>query len=342
MPAPESHDVTFLFTDIEGSTLLLQRLGSQYAHVLETHRALIARAIAEAGGRVVDQRGDEFFAAFPTADAAAGAAIAAQRALATHAWPDEGEVRVRMGVHSGRAQAVGDAYVGMAVHHAARICAAARGGEILSSADVAVDGAETVDLGEHVLKGIPQPTRLLRVLADGLQRAFPPIGGAGADGEVPLRVALADDSVLLREGIASLLEDEGFDVVGQSGTAEDLLTLVDEALPDVAIVDIRMPPTKTDEGLRAAREIRRRHPRTGVLLLSQYVDVENAVALFSADANGLGYLLKDRVADVDDFTDAVRRIAEGGTAIDVAILDELRAGVQSERERAVLALADAR
>jgi DNA-binding NarL/FixJ family response regulator len=149
-------------------------------------------------------------------------------------------------------------------------------------------------------------------------------------------VALADDSVLLREGIAALLEEAGFDVVGQAGTAEDLLTLIDEALPDVAIVDIRMPPTKTDEGLQAAREIRRRQPRIGVLILSSYIDVPTAVEVFEAEVTGIGYLLKERVADVDDFTAAVRRVAAGGTAIDPVILERVRAGGLTAGESTIL------
>ena len=150
-----------------------------------------------------------------------------------------------------------------------------------------------------------------------------------------MRVVVADDSVLLREGVAALLEEEGFDVVGQAGTAQDLLALVDEALPDIAIVDIRMPPTKTDEGIRATHEIKRRHPRTGVLLLSSYLDVKSAVELFAAQAVGIGYLLKERVADVDDFTEAVRKVAGGGTVLDVAILEVLRDGQESERALAL-------
>ena len=336
MPLVNATDVAFLFTDIEGSTLLLQQLGGGYASVLDAHRLIVSSAIADAGGRVVDRRGDEFFAAFDELDAAAAAAVAAQRALGAARWPAGVQLRVRMGVHSGRAQPVGDAFVGLAVHHASRICATARGTEILSSAPV--EGIEAIDLGEHALKGIPRPTRLYRLLADGLERHFPPLGSPHSPQRAALRVALADDSVLLREGIASLLEEEGFEIVGQSGTAEDLLLVVDESLPDLAIVDIRMPPTKTDEGIRAAHEIRRRHPSTGVLLLSQYVDVENALVLFSADASGLGYLLKDRIADIDDFTAAARRVADGGLAVDVEILAELRAGLGSERERALLEL----
>ncbi|HEX6763356.1 MAG TPA: response regulator [Gaiellaceae bacterium] len=317
-------DLTFLFTDIEGSTGLLQRLGTAYAAVLERHRQLIGGAVTANGGRVVDCRGDEFFAVFPDGAAAAAAAIAAQLALLDEPWPDDATLRVRMGLHRGRAQVVGDGYVGMAVHHAARVSATARGGEILASAaTVEGCGLDTVDLGEHRMKGVPHPTRLVRVVAEGLPSGFPELESSTGSADV-VRVALADDSVLLREGIARLLEEEGFDIVGQSGTAEDLLVLVDETLPDVAIVDIRMPPTKTDEGLRAAREIRSRHPHTGVLLLSQYVELEKAVELLDRDATGVGYLLKDRVADVEEFTRAIRRVADGGVSVDVEILEQLR------------------
>jgi len=335
-------EVTFLFTDIESSTGLLERLGADYAGVLLRHRELIEQAIEDADGVVVDCRGDEFFAAFATPRAGIDGAIAAQRAVVREPWPDGTVVRVRMGLHTGRAQRSGDGYVGLAVHHAARIAQTARGGEILVSRETLEGGGggDAVDLGEHALRGIPRPTRLYRIRGDGLPAEFPPLPGAKPE-QAPLRVALADDSVLLREGIAALLEEEGFDVVGQSGTAVELLELVDEELPDVAIVDIRMPPTKTDEGLRAARDIRRRHPETGVLLLSLYLQVEDALELFTGEARGLGYLLKDRVTDVDEFTAAVRRVAAGGTVLDVTIVDELRAGTPSERERAVLALVDA-
>ena len=138
-----------------------------------------------------------------------------------------------------------------------------------------------------------------------------------------LRVVLADDSVLLREGTARLLADAGFEVVGQAGDADELMLKVRSYSPDVAIVDIRMPPTHTDEGLRAAQAIRESHPGTGVLVLSQYVEAEYAMDLLSQSAEGVGYLLKDRVSDVDDFVAAVRRVAEGGSALDPAIVSRL-------------------
>ncbi len=131
------------------------------------------------------------------------------------------------------------------------------------------------------------------------------------------------DSVLLREGVARLLEEAGFEVVAQSGTAEDLLRHVAMHKPDVAVVDIRMPPTHTDEGLRAAREIRERYPDVGVLLLSQYVEPSYAMALLETSAEGVGYLLKDRVADLEQFGTAVRRVADGGSALDPAVVSEL-------------------
>src|SRR3954469_23118736 len=138
-----------------------------------------------------------------------------------------------------------------------------------------------------------------------------------------MKVAIAEDSVLLREGIVKLLESEGFDVAGQSGTADDLLLKVRSYKPDVAIVDIRMPPTHTDEGLRAAKEIREKYPETGVLVLSQYVEASYAMELLQDSAEGIGYLLKDRVANVEDFASAVRRVAEGGSALDPTVVSQL-------------------
>ena len=138
-----------------------------------------------------------------------------------------------------------------------------------------------------------------------------------------MRVLIADDETLLRDGLARLLEDAGLEVVGRCGDADALLRMVDARLPDVAIVDIRMPPTHTDEGLRAAQAIRESHPETGVLVLSQYVEAEYAMALLSQSAEGVGYLLKDRVSDVDDFVAAVRRVAEGGSALDPEVVSTL-------------------
>jgi DNA-binding NarL/FixJ family response regulator len=162
----------------------------------------------------------------------------------------------------------------------------------------------------------------------------------------PLRIVIAEDQVLLRAGLARLLADAGMEVVGQAGDAPDLLRKVAAHHPDVAIVDVQMPPDRTDDGLRAAIAIRRDHPGVGVLVLSQFSDERYALDLIGDDAGGVGYLLKDRVADLDAFADAVRRVAAGGSALDPQIVglmvgrrrkdDPLE--VLSPRERDVLAL----
>jgi DNA-binding NarL/FixJ family response regulator len=138
-----------------------------------------------------------------------------------------------------------------------------------------------------------------------------------------MRVVVAEDSVLLREGLVRLLEEVGFEVAAQAVDGDDLLRKVRAHRPDVAVVDVRMPPTQTDEGLRAAHEIRERLPETGVLVLSQYVEEAYARELLADNAAGLGYLLKDRVADVDAFADAVRRVGEGGSALDPEVVSQL-------------------
>jgi DNA-binding NarL/FixJ family response regulator len=162
-----------------------------------------------------------------------------------------------------------------------------------------------------------------------------------------LRLVIADDSLLLREGIARLLVEAGFDVVAQVGEPEALLAAIRDHKPDVAMIDIRMPPTHTDEGLKAAEAIRAEHgTEVGILVLSQYVETTFALRLVADGAGGVGYLLKDRIDDLDDFTDSIRRIARGGSVIDPEVVAQLvgrrRAKVPlddlTEREREVLAL----
>jgi DNA-binding NarL/FixJ family response regulator len=161
-----------------------------------------------------------------------------------------------------------------------------------------------------------------------------------------MQVAIAEDSVLLREGVARVLEDAGFDVVAQCENADELLLKVRSFPPKVVILDIRLPPTHKDEGLRAALEIRSSQPEVGVLVLSQYVEVGLALKLLSDSAEGVGYLLKDRISDVDEFVAAVRRVAEGGSALDPIIVSTLLARERPDdpisqltpREREVLEL----
>ena len=161
-----------------------------------------------------------------------------------------------------------------------------------------------------------------------------------------MRVVIAEDSVLLREGLVRLLEDRGYEVAAAVADADELLAAVAEHNPDVVVTDIRMPPTHTDEGLRAAAELRKHHPEVGVLVLSQYIETTYATALLAANAGGVGYLLKDRVADAAEFVSAVDRVAAGGTALDPEVVTKLmRASRQigglgglTPREREVLEL----
>jgi DNA-binding NarL/FixJ family response regulator/class 3 adenylate cyclase len=340
MPELPTGTVTFLFTDVEDSTGFVRELGDSYGAMIADHRRLVRGEVADRGGYEIDSRGDEFFLAFARAGDAIETAIAIQQKHESHGWPAERPVRVRMGIHTGEPAIEEGDYVGIDVHHVARLCSAGHGGQVLLSQATldAIEDVDVKDLGEHELRGLPQPERIFQLVRAGADNEFPPlrlVNGLGADAQAEpvgrsspkgagkLRVALADDAVLLREGIARLLSEAGFEVVGQSGTADDLLLKVRSYTPDVAVVDIRMPPTQTDEGLRAAQEIRTNHPEVGVLVLSQHVEPSYAMELLAESAEGVGYLLKDRVSDIDEFAAAVRRVAEGGSALDPSLVTQL-------------------
>jgi DNA-binding NarL/FixJ family response regulator/class 3 adenylate cyclase len=342
--------VTFVFTDIEDSTGLVLELGDDYARVIADHRRLVRSALEANKGCEVDSRGDEFFLAFASPQDAIDAARAIQEKHESHGWPQTRDVRVRIGIHTGRPAIEDDDYVGIDVHYVARLCAAGHGGQVLiSSATVdVVDGLPVRDLGSHALKGLQGAERIFQLERPGAASEFPALrlnDGAGTDAQAQpvgrevkkaperLRVTLAEDAVLLREGMARLLGEFGFEIVGQSGTAEDLMLKVRSYAPDVAIVDIRMPPTQTDEGLRAAREIRTKYPDVGVLVLSQHVEPDYALELLAESAEGVGYLLKDRVSDIEEFAAAIRRVAHGGSALDPALVSEL---VERPRRRGPL------
>ena len=178
--------VTFLFTDIEGSTRLLTKLGEMYREVLARHHALLREHIAANGGAEVETEGDAFFVAFSSAPAAVACAAAAQRALAIEAWPVGSEVRVRMGVHTGQGALDGGDYIGLDVHRAARVAASSHGGQVVLSettralaADALPTGVSLRDLGDHRLKDLPAPMRLYQLVIDGLPADFPPLRSLG-------------------------------------------------------------------------------------------------------------------------------------------------------------------
>ena len=340
---------TFMIADVRGYTSYTQTYGDQAAARLAAGFAAITREVVEtAGGQLLELRGDEALTVFGSARDAIEAAVALQNRFVTETVRDaDMPLLVGIGLDVGEAVPVEGGYRGGALNMAARLCSLAAPGEILASTIAThlagpMDGIEFEDRGETRLKGMRDAVPVVRIAVkdDPISRLAARATAGG------MRVALADDSVLLREGVARLLKESGFTVTVQAGDADELLAAIAVDPPDVCVVDIRMPPTYTDEGLRAAHKIRARHPEVGVLLLSQYVETEFAVELVSAGASRLGYLLKDRVTNLQEFTDAVRRVGAGGSVIDPEVVSRLvgRARTASplddltEREREVLSL----
>jgi DNA-binding NarL/FixJ family response regulator/class 3 adenylate cyclase len=340
----------FLIADIRGYTSFTQRQGDAAAAGLAGLFAGMCRDVVSAhGGTLLELRGDEALCLFRSARAAIAAAVELQDDFVKRAVEDpETPLLVGIGLDVGEALPVEGGYRGGALNLAARLCSQAGPGEILASKTVVHlagnhQGVTYSDRGDVRLKGMRDPVPVVRVTGsdDSMARLSAATTDTGA-----MRVALADDSVLLREGIARLLNESGFKVTSAAADADELLTQIRLDPPDVAIVDIRMPPTYTDEGLKAAHTIRAEMPDVAVLLLSQYVETDFALELIAGGAAKLGYLLKDRVSNIQEFTDAVRRVGAGGSVIDPEVVSRLvgRArkdnplDVLSEREREVLSL----
>ena len=340
---------TFMIADVRGYTTYTQTYGDQAAARLAAEFAAITREVVESrSGVLLELRGDEALSVFDSTREAIAASILLQERFVTEAVRDaEMPLLVGIGLDVGEAVPMEGGYRGGALNLAARLCSLAAPGEILASTVATylagpLEGIEYEGRGETRLKGIRDPVPVVRVrpIDDPISRL------ANAAVPVAMRVAVADDSVLLREGVVRVLKESGFNVVAQADNGDELMAAIAFDPPDVVVTDIRMPPTFTDEGLRVAHQIRARYPEVGVLLLSQYVETDFAVELVSAGAARLGYLLKDRVANVQEFTDAVRRVGAGGSVIDPEVVSRLvgRARVASplddltEREREVLAL----
>lgn len=297
---------TVLFTDIVGSTELFNGLGDRDAgRVRTSHFDALREQIARFGGREVKGLGDGLMVVFDSATAAIGCGVVLQRdtdASRSRRAP----IDIRVGISSGDVEEDGGDFYGEPTVEASRLCAHAAGGQVLVSESTRLLARRyepLEEIGTVCLKGLAEPTRVW----------LAPWASADA---VRTRVVMADDAVLVREGVAQVLENAGVEVMGQAGDAEELLRLVSELRPDVAIVDVRMPPTFTLEGLNAALRIRAEHPETGVLVLSQDAQPLHAERLRRASATGVGLMLKDRVIDVRGFVEAVRRVGAGGTAFE--------------------------
>jgi DNA-binding NarL/FixJ family response regulator/class 3 adenylate cyclase len=338
MSAMERRIVAVMFTDLVRSTELFDRLSVEQAEeVRRSHFDALREVVEASAGETVKTLGDGIMAVFGLASATVDCAVAAQRRFSVKDM-DISLAGLRAGIAVGEATVEGDDYHGPPVVEAARLCSAASPGQILSARTV----RQVVGRGsEHAFEPVEPLT--LRGFADPLEADV--VVWTPPDTAAP-RVLLADDAVVVRHGIARVLEDDGFQVVGQVGDAEQLLQLTAELLPDVVVTDIRMPPSFELEGLQAAMEIRRRFPTIGVLVLSQHVVTGYAVQLLGEGSTGVGYLLKERITAIDAFTAAVRRVAGGGTAVDPEIVAALMdssfgedpLGSLTEREREVLSL----
>jgi DNA-binding NarL/FixJ family response regulator/class 3 adenylate cyclase len=332
--------VTVLFADVEGSTGMLERLGqARWLAALAEYEKLLGASIAEHGGTLIKAIGDGHLAAFPSARGALRCAVEVQRSLPLTNAP---EMRVRMGMHTGEPAVREDDLHGRTVVKAARIAGMAHGGEVLVSgivrelaqADEDLDDEIWFEEGREVeLRGLRGRHLVLAAQWDDLARDT-------------LRVVIADDSALVRDGVAALLRECGVHVAAIAADAESLYREVEQHRPDVALVDIRMPPTGTTEGLVAAERLGRTHPEVGVLVLSQYLELSYALRLVEDREARRGYLLKDRVSEIETLLDAVRRVAHGGCVVDPAIVEGLVASAGtagplaalSDRERDVLGL----
>jgi class 3 adenylate cyclase/DNA-binding NarL/FixJ family response regulator len=309
-----SRTATVLFTDVVASTELTRRLGDASHRVRTRYFAALRNALAVHHGQEVKTLGDGIMAVFPSAHAALECAIAMQQDLAaTDNRHPEAAFEQRIGVSVGDVREEAGDYFGTAVIEAARLCAAAGAGEILVSDVVHAlveDAFEMQRRDPLQLKGIEGARAVWQLEWD------PRPAGA-------LRVALAEDSVLLREGMARVLEAEGFEVVVQASDADELIQAIPGARPHVVVLDVRMPPTHTTEGLRAAHWLHAEYPDMGILMLSQAVTVAMARRLLDGISRGVGYLLKERVGDIDELVTAIRTVAGGGRAIEPSIVAAL-------------------
>jgi DNA-binding NarL/FixJ family response regulator/class 3 adenylate cyclase len=339
MPELPTGTVTFLFSDVEGSTELLRRLRDSYAEVMADHERLLRSAFQDSGGHEINTQGDSFFVAFRKPKDAVGAAVNAQRAVARHPWPEETALRVRIGIHTGEATVAGDQYVGLAVHRAARICAAAHGGQVLLSQttqalleeEEALGELDFRDLGPRSLKNFDRPVRIYQLLAPDLPAEFPKLRSAEegarhsaeladrhevADAEhaAPVvqertgkvRVLIVDDQALVRTGFRMILDaEEDMDVVGEAANGKEALTEAGRLSPDVVLMDVRMPEL---DGIEATRRLLADGGVESKVVMLTTFDMDEYV-YEALRAGASGFLLKD--APPEQLVDGIRAVCSG-------------------------------
>jgi class 3 adenylate cyclase/DNA-binding NarL/FixJ family response regulator len=314
---------TILFTDVVGSTELLGGLDAQARErLLSAHLAALREQIARCGGSEVKNLGDGEMATFEAAEDAIACAVAMQQCCSRPHPGTDLRVPIRVGVSSGDVRMEGSDCFGTAVVEASRLCAHADVDQVLLSETtrlLARDREALRPIGELDLKGLAEPVRTWEVEWSAEELAS-------------VRVVLADDAALVREGVARVLEEAGMEVVGQAGDAEELLEQIADLHPDVAVTDVRMPPTHTTEGLDAAIRVRAERPNVGVLVLSQDIQAHYAARLLAVSPTGVGYLLKERVANLSDFAEAVRRVADDGTAFEPDVISSIAGAGSGEKE----------
>ena len=348
---------TFLIADVRGYSRFTEQHGDEAASQLAARFSEITGKVVEgSGGSVLEFRGDEALAVFASVRAAIGAAVELQRIFADATVSDPTlPLPTGIGLDVGEAVPLGGGYRGAALNRAARLCGLAGPGEILASREVVHLAGPLSDVGYEQrgavqVKNLAEPVQVVRVApvdddpADRFELLVP--SRAAETAPVRLRVSIADDSALIRELLVRVLTDAGCEIVGEAGDAEELLAAVRRDPPDVVVTDIRMPPGHANEGLLAALSIRSEFPEVGVLVLSQYVETHHATELIGESPERVGYLLKDRISEMTDLVDAVRRISRGDVVIDPNVVGRLlgRRGVQdrldalTDEERTVLSL----
>jgi DNA-binding NarL/FixJ family response regulator/class 3 adenylate cyclase len=330
-----SGTLTFIFTDVEGSTALLRRLRDAYGPVMSDHHRLLRATFGGAGGQEIDAQGDSLFYAFASPTDAVRAAVDAQRTISAHAWPEGVDLRVRIGIHTGEARLTEDGrYVGLAVHRAARICAAGHGGQtLLSQTTKSLFDAEEyaaadfafVDLGAQPLKDFDRPVRIYQLTPTGLPDAFPPLrtlatGTAAGPPTEPgaqeapvqsdngsrLRVLIVDDQALVRTGFRMILEAEpDMEVVGESADGRQAIEDARRLRPDVVLMDVRMPQL---DGIEATRRLLAEDDTVSKVVMLTTFDMDEYV-YEALQAGASGFLLKD--VPPEQLVSGIRAVCSG-------------------------------